>query len=261
MDTLLQDVRSGIRQLARQPGSSAVAILTLALGIGVSTAFFSVIDATMLRPLPFPDPEQLVSVGAEEIGPDGESSRPAPSMEDMRTAQQATDVFSHVAGEGGAFRGRIADGERPERLDVPYYTEDFLPMHGVVPILGRGISRADTEPGAPLVAILGYGYWQSRFGGRPDVLGETIRLDEDVATIVGVLPAWFNPGTPLVTPLQIPLKEFTRRGTGRVSIYARLQPGVTIEAARERLTPRLRGVSGRDGDTNYQVRAQIESRL
>jgi putative ABC transport system permease protein len=134
-------------------------------------------------------------------------------------------------------------------------------MHGVVPILGRGISRADTEPGAPLVAILGYGYWQSRFGGRIDVLGETIRLGEDVATIVGVLPAWFNPETPLVTPLRIPAKEFTRRGTGRVSIYARLQPGMTIEAARERLAPRLRGVSGRDGDTSYQVRAHIESRL
>ena len=79
MDTLFQDVRSGIRQLGSQPGSSSVAILTIALAIGVSTAFFSVIDATMLRPLPYPDPEQLVYMLVEEVGPSGESSRPSPS--------------------------------------------------------------------------------------------------------------------------------------------------------------------------------------
>src|SRR3972149_432495 len=98
MDTVLQDVRFGIRQLARQPGSSTVAVLTLALGIGVSTAIFSVIDATMLRPLPYPDPEQLVTVGPEIAQPDGRTSRPTASMEDMRAWQASTDVFSMVAG-------------------------------------------------------------------------------------------------------------------------------------------------------------------
>ena len=261
MDALLQDIRYGIRQLLRQPGSSAVAIITLALGIGVSTAIFSVIDATMLRPLPYPDPEQLVRVGVEIVQPGGRSSRPTPSMEDMRASQAATDVFSAVAGMGSAFRGRIADGPEPERLRVAHYTEDYLPMHGVAPVLGRGIAREDTEPGAPLVALLGYGYWQSRFGGRDDVIGETVRLDEDVATIVGVLPAWFNPETPLVTPLQIPVKEFSHRGTGRVSVYARLQPGVTIEAARERLSPRMAGVAPLPDGSRREVRARVESRL
>jgi predicted permease len=260
MDTLFQDLRYGIRQLGRQPGSTAIATLTLALGIGVSTAVLSVIDATMLRPLPYPEPGQLVEVGVEIVRPGARSSRPTPSMEDMRAWQTSTDVFSAVAGAGSAFRGRIADGPQPERLRVAHYTEDYLSMHGVTPIIGRGISRDDTEPGAPLVALLGFGYWQSRFGGRPDLTGETIRLDDDVATIVGVLPAWFDSTTPVVTPLQIPVQQFSRRGTGRVSVYARLQPGITVDMAQDRLSARMADESRPDG-TVREVRANVESRL
>jgi putative ABC transport system permease protein len=257
---LSQDIRFGVRQLVRQPGASLVALLTLALGIGVSTAIFSVIDATMLRPLPYPDPEQLVTVGADEVGADGRVSRPTPSMEDLRRWQQATDVFSLVAGAGQAFRGRIADGPEPERLRVAHYTEDYLSMHGVSLILGRGFTREDTEPGAPLVALLGYGYWQSRFGGRSDVLGETIRLDEDVAMIVGVMPAWFSRTTPIATPLQIPANMHSRRGTGRLSVYGRLQPGITVEQAAERLSAQMPPVESRDG-TLRDARARVTSRL
>ncbi|HEY0873067.1 MAG TPA: ABC transporter permease [Vicinamibacterales bacterium] len=260
MNGLSHDIRFGVRQLVRQPGASLVALLTLALGIGVSTAIFSVIDSTILRPLPYPNPEQLVMVGAEEMGGDGRASRPTPSMEDLRRWQDASDVFSLVAGAGQAFRGRIADGPEPERLRVAHYTEDYLSMHGVSPILGRGFTREDTEPGAPLVALLGYGYWQSRFGGRTGVLGETVRLDEEVATIVGVMPAWFSPTTPMATPLQIPTNMFSRRGTGRLSVYARLQPGVTVEQAAERLSARMPPVESRDG-TLREVRAYVTSRL
>lgn len=260
MDALFQDSRYGIRQLVRQPGSAIVATLTLALGIGVSTAIFSVIDATMLRPLPYPEPQQLVTVGPEIVQPDGRTSRPTPSMEDLRAWQASTDVFSAVAGAGGAFRGRISDGPEPERLRVEHYTKEYLPMHGVTPVLGRGFTRDDTEPGAPIVAFLGYGYWQSRFGGRQDVIGDTVRLDGDVATIIGVLPAWFNPATPVATPLQIPMQDFSRRGTGRVSVYGRLQPGITIDQARERLSQRMEGMTLRDGSVR-QVRVGVDSRL
>jgi len=260
MDALIQDLRYGIRQLFRQRGSSIVAVLTLALGIGVSTAIFSVIDATMLRPLPYPHPEQLVTVGVEEVQPDGEIVRPASSMEDMRAWQAAQDVFSAVAGVGSAFRGRIADGPEPERIEVQHFTEDYLSMHGVTPSIGRGFSREDTNPGSAPVALLGYGYWQSRFGGRADVIGETIRLDADIATIVGVLPAWFNATTPLATPLQIPSNEFSRRGTGRVEVYARLRPDVTIEQARDRLSARMGGLTRADGRVR-EVRAVVTSRL
>jgi putative ABC transport system permease protein len=260
MDALIQDVRYGVRQLFRQRGSSLVAIVTLALGIGLSTAIVSVIDATMLRPLPYPDPEQLVSVGVEEARPNGQWGRPTASMEDMRAWQQVTDVVSQVAGWGSAFRGRIADGPEPERLRVAHFTEDYLAMHGVTPIFGRGFTRADTEYGAPLVALLGYGYWQSRFGGKADVIGQTVRLEDDVATIVGVLPAWFNAATPLSTPLQIDPKSFARRGTGSVSVYARLRPGVSLEQAHAQLTARTVQSSGRDGVAR-EARAYVTSRL
>ncbi len=231
MDALINDVRYGIGQLFRQRGSSIVSVLTLALGIGASTAIFSVIDATMLRPLPYPHPEQLVRVDVEEVQPDGQAERPSASMEDMRAWQMADDVFAAVAAEGAAFRGRIADGPAPQRIEVQHFTEDYLSMHGVTPLIGRGFTRDETTAGSPLVAMLGYGYWQSRYAGRPDVLGETIRLDADIATIVGVLPRWFNATTPIAIPLQIPAQDFPRRGTGRVTVHARLHPDVTIEQA------------------------------
>jgi hypothetical protein len=171
MGTLTRDIRYGIHQLSKERGSSMVAVLTLALGIGVSTALFSVIDATLLRPLPYPQPEQLVTIGVELVQDDGRTSRPTVSMEDVRAWQAATDVFSAVAGTGSAFRGRIADGIEPARLQVAHYTEDYLPMHGVTPILGRGFVRGDTgraARGAPRLRLLAEPLlWTGRRHRRP----------------------------------------------------------------------------------------------
>lgn len=238
MDTLLLDIRYGVRQLFKQRGSSIVAILTLALGMGASTAIFSVVHATMLRPLPYPNPEQLVDIMPEVTERDQRYTL-APSMADMRDWQAASDIFSIVAGSGSAFRGRITDGTAPERIQVRHFTEDYLSMHGVVPVLGRGFTREDTRPGSGLVALLGYGYWQSRYAGRIDVIGQTIRLDDENATIVGVLPVWFHALTPLATPLRVAPNMFARRGSGAVYVEARLRPDVTIEQARERLAARM----------------------
>jgi len=260
MDALTQDIRYGIRQLLRQRGSSIVAVLTLALGIGASTAIFSVVDAAMLRPLPYPNPEQLVSLGIEEVQPDGDVRRPTAAMADARLWEQSTDVLSAVAAYGSAFRGRIIDGPEPERIQVLQFTESYLSMHGVAPIIGRDFTPADMEVGAPNVALLGYGYWQSRFGGRRDVIGETIRLSDGPATIIGVLPAWFNADTPISRPLRIPADEFARRGTGRVSVYGRLQPGISVEQAAERLSARMPNESRPDGSIR-EVRARVDSRL
>ena len=236
MDALIQDVRYGIRQLFRYRGSSLVAVLTLALGIGVSTAIFSVIDATMLRPLPYPDPEQLVTFASEEVQPDG---RCVPVTVDGGHAHLAGGRrrLLAVAGWGGGSRGRIADGPEPERIGSA--------LHRGLPADAR--RHADPRPRISCARTPNrrraarraarYGYWQSRYAGRPDVMGETIRLDADVATIVGVLPAWFNATTPFSMPLRIPPKEFARRGTGRVSIYGRLRPDVTVEQA-ARVCPR-----------------------
>jgi predicted permease len=261
MDGFLQDMRFGVRQLLRQRGSSLVAVITLALGIGVSTAIFSIIDATMLRPLPYPNPEQLVTVNPEETMPDGRVSRATPSMEDMRTWQKSDDVFSQVAGYGSAFRGRVVEGETPERIEVAHYTEDYLPMHGVTPLIGRNFTKEETDPGSQLVALLGYGYWKSRYSGRQDIVGQTVRFDTEVATIIGVLPPWFNAKTPVVLPLRIPLAEYSRRGTGRVSVYARLRPDITIDQAKERLSARMPIRALPNGQQTSNPRVAISSRL
>ena len=260
MQALLPDVRYAIRRLLRQRGTSIVEALTLALGIGASTAIFSVVDAAMLRPLPYPDPEQLVRINVEITRPDGRASLPTPSMADMRLWQQADAVFSAVAGWGSAFRGRIVDGPEPARIEVGQFTEAYLSMHGVTPLLGRDFTREDTEPGAPAVALLGYGYWQSRYAGRRDVIGETIRLDDGAATIVGVLPASFSADTPVSRPLQIPTDEVTRRGTGRVTVYARLRPGVSVDRAAAELSARMAGQPLPDG-SDRPARAVVDSRL
>ncbi|HQX80800.1 MAG TPA: ABC transporter permease [Vicinamibacterales bacterium] len=262
MDALTQDLRYGFRQLLRQGGSSLIAIVTLALGIGVSTAIFSVIDATMLRPLPFPDPEQLVSLNPEELMPDGKVSRGTPSMADMRLWQKSDDVFQHVATLGSAFRGRIVEGAEPERIQVSHFTEDYLPMHGITPLIGRNFSREETAPGAPLVALLGYGYWQRRYAGRENVIGETVRFDTEVATIIGVLPPWFNATTPVSVPTRVPLDMYSRRGTGSLtgSVYARLRPGITIEQARERISARMERRTLPDGKQTTST-VTIQSRL
>ncbi|HZL95134.1 MAG TPA: ABC transporter permease, partial [Vicinamibacterales bacterium] len=231
MSTFLQDVRYGGRQLLRRKGSSLLAILTLALGVGASAAIFSVVDSTMLRPLPYPNPEQLVSLAITEPRPNGKTSTVGPSMDDLLFLRQATDLFSFVEGFGSAFNGHIAGGAEPERLDTVHFTEGYLAMHGVRPLIGRDFTAADTTRGAPLVALLGYGYWQSRLAGR-DVIGETIRLNDEVATIIGVLPRTFNPNTPVSLPLVMSANEMGRRGSGsRLGVVARLQPGVSIDAA------------------------------
>ena len=260
MEVLLQDVRYAIRRLLRQRGSSIVGALTLALGIGASTAIFSVVDAAMLRPLPYPSPEQLVTVNVEITRPDGSTSRPTTSMADMRLWQQADAVFSAVAGRGSAFRGQIVEGPEPARIQVSRFTESYLSMHGVTPLLGRDFTREDTEFGAPAVVLLGYGFWQSRYAGRPEVIGETIRLDDDVATIIGVLPASFAADVPVARPLQVPPEEVPRRGTGRVSVYGRLRPGLTVDQAGADLSARMASAPLPDGSA-MPVRVIVSSRL
>ncbi|MDP3719651.1 MAG: ABC transporter permease [Acidobacteriota bacterium] len=261
MEALWQDIRYGIRQLLRERGSSIVAVLTLALGIGAATAIVSVIDAAMLRPLPYPDPERLVSVEVEVAQRDGQVFSPSPAMADVRLYQEAGDIFAQVAGWGSEFRGRIVDGPEPERVQVSRFTEDYLSIHGVAPLLGRDFTLEDTQFGAPAVALLGYDYWQSRYGGRREVVGETIRLDDGVVTIVGVLPASFNAKVPLARPLQVPLAEMAMRGSGRLSVMARLQNGVTPAQAGERLLARVSGASPDPDLHGTPVRVVVSSEL
>ena len=257
METVLQDVRYGVRLLLAHRAFSTVAILTLAVGIGASTALFSVIDAALLRPLPYPHPEQLVKIMVRETR-NGESSSYSPSMADIRTWRDSGGVFAHVgAGRVTGFLPLIVEAGEPERLIVGDVSEDFLDVYGVRPLLGRGIQLEDTREGAPLVALLGHGYWQSRFGGTPGVVGRVVRIAGKPATIVGVLPAGFYRETAVWLPRQVPASRLNSRGSGTPGL-GRLSAGVAIVQAERALTNLSRGIGSAAGYTT-DVRVSLTS--
>ena len=202
METMLQDVKYPLSQLGRQPSFSILAGLTLALGIGVSTALFSVIDAALLRPLPYSHPAELVTLDVEETGK-GEPSRYGPSMDDIRTWRTLRTIISHAGmGRVSGLDPLIVDTGTPQRLTVASASEGFLETYGITPILGRSIQADDTREGAPAVSLLGHAYWQREFGGDPNALGRTIRIQNKPVTIVGVLPAGFFSDTAIWRAMQ-----------------------------------------------------------
>ena len=239
METVLQDVRYSLRLLRRERAFATVALLTLALGIGASTSIFSVIDAALLRPLPYPHPEQLVDVLVDVPGPDGDRMRLSPSLADVRTWLADSRILSDVAISRDAFFKPIVDGPVPERLAIRHVTEAYLRLYGVAPIIGRGFNVDDTLPGAPAVALVGHSYWQTRFGGSDDVLGKTLRFEDGPAIIVGVLPSGFQ----RTTAIWRPFREQANRGSG-ADVVARLAPGTSMAQARAALNQHAGQVRG-----------------
>jgi putative ABC transport system permease protein len=258
METMLQDVKYAFRQLGQHPSFTIVAGLTLALGIGVSTALFSVIDAALLRPLPYSHPEELVTLDVEEASQSGEPERYAPSMADIRAWRTLTTIISHAGmGRVSGFVPLIVETASPQRVTVAEASEDFLETYGIVPILGRGIHLDDTREGAPVVALLGHAYWQREFGGDPHVLGRDIRIQNRPVTIVGVLPTGFYHETAVWQSKQFSPVMFDRRGSG-TPVIARLRPGVTPVQAKTALNA-VTPPSTMTGPTPVPVRLVIES--
>ncbi|MBS1854602.1 MAG: ABC transporter permease [Acidobacteria bacterium] len=236
MGSPVQDVRYGIRVLAGNPGFAAVAVLTLALGIGASTAIFSLVDAVLLRPLPYSDPGQLVGLGQwrnqKGVGY-VQTGVSAPNIADIAK----TGVFRYVAYYRWAGLN-ITEGNRPETVDAVRASAELLPMFGIRPIMGRYLAPAEMEEGRDQVAVIGHRLWQMRYGSDPDILGRTIDLDRRRYTIVGVMPASFrftwDQEMDVFVPLVLSADERgeTGRGTSRdLQTQARLSAGVSVEQA------------------------------
>ncbi|MDQ3258103.1 MAG: ABC transporter permease, partial [Acidobacteriota bacterium] len=190
MQTLWQDLRYGVRMLAKKPGFTAIAVLTLALGIGANTAIFSVVDAVMLRPLPFRDPERLVVVQQAKEGETGGVSYP--NLLDWR---EGNTVFESIA----VFNPTtltLTGADDAVRLRGAVASADLFPMLGVTPILGRTFlpeeDRLGGGSGGIRPVVLSYGLWQRRFNADRDALGKTITLDDTAFTVIGVMPEDFK---------------------------------------------------------------------
>ncbi len=232
-----RDLRFATRQMLRSPGFSAVAILTLALGIGANAAIFSLVNAIILRPLPYPSPDQLVGLG-QWRNQQGEgyvqTGVSAPNIVDI--ARQK-NIFQQVGYYrwGGA---NITEGNRPESIDGIKTSVDLLPMFGIQPLMGRFFIPAEMQPGHDQVVILGHDLWQTRYGADPAILGKTIDLDQKPYTIIGVMPARFrftwDQKIDAFVPLALSPAELSEagRGTSRdLQAQARLQPGVAVKQA------------------------------
>ena len=231
MTTMLQDLRFVLRQLRRAPGFAAVAILTLALAVGISTSVFSVIDATVLRPLPYTDPDRIVML--QTYSPEG-YGQPAswPQYLDWR---HGNATLSALAGfEPEAANLQTSTGTASP-VHVVYGTDNFFDVFAVHPLLGRTFSPGEDQPGKNDVAVLSYELWQGSFGGRKDIVGSTIKLDGTVNTVVGVMPAGFrfplSTAGALYRPFHIAPTRVSARGSHWIPTIARLKPGISLDRA------------------------------
>src|SRR5437773_9241475 len=232
----MNDLKFAFRQLLKNPGFTAVAVLTLALGIGANTAIFSVVNAVLLRPLPYPKPGQLVQLRADRPGSPSTFIGSATFVEVKAQSQS----LARIAAYSGGDMTRTGAGPA-ERIVSGAVTADFFPLLGVQPAVGRNFTREEDTPNGPKAAILGHGLWQSRFGGDPGVLGRTITLNQQSYTVVGILPARFQypERFQLWTPLALGEMggTFVMHGEGMMLLkaIARLKPRATLKQAQAEL--------------------------
>ena len=229
-DEMFQDLRYGARMLLKHPGFTTIAVLTLALGIGANTAIFSVVNALMLRPLPYADPDRLVWV--EEAS---QTHPPSPAWGGhFLDWQERSETLEAIAQVEGATRTLTSAGEA-ERVDVGTISASLLPLLGVQLSIGRNFAESEDRPRAQRVAILNHALWQSRYDADPDIVGKSITLDDAIFTVIGVLPPdfkfinQFDVFVPLALDAQ---QELAGQSRSYQSTIARLKPGVSREQAR-----------------------------
>jgi len=230
ISSMLQDLKYAFRSLARAPGFTFVAMLTLALGIGATTAIFSVVNAVVLRPLPYPEPERLVRIFQTDRG-GGRHSTSDPNFLDFREQNRTFEDLATISLDN--LQATLLGAKEPERLSSASATGSLFTILGVDPVLGRNFSAEEERPGGdPNVVLMSHELWQRRFGGDAGIVGTKLNLDGEPWTVVGVLPASFDFFThPDVWLPFIPDPEFPR-GDHRIEAFGRLLPGVSLERAR-----------------------------
>jgi len=237
LEQLAQDVKYGCRVMRRSPGFTLVVVMTLALGIGANVAIFSVVRGVLLRPLPYGHPDGLVFLW--DRYPNGTSDLAAFSPPDFKDLRLRTTLFEGFAAASGSTSGTTAtllENGQPQKVDLVRTTANFFSLLGVEPLLGRTFTAEDDAINGPHVTLLSYGFWQSKFGGDPNVVGRTLRINDQDYVAVGVLPRTFQLLLPaeafqvrsadIWMPSQMNYDAFSR-DQQFLSVIARLKPGVT----------------------------------
>jgi putative ABC transport system permease protein len=234
-ESFAQDLRYAVRGMIRNPMFTLTAVFAAALGIGSTTAVFSVVDRILFRSLPYPGDDRLVSVGAIAPLDTNEFETPDAYFDWRKQQTPFESITSFTAGVTDCDLTQ----ENPLRLGCAQVEANFLPVLGVSPLLGRNFTPEEDRRNAPKVALMSYGLWRSRFGRDPNIVGKVISLDGQLVTITGVLPADFEMPTLANADLLIPeaLNEATEHASRLLRLFARLKPGVTIERARAAMQP------------------------
>jgi predicted permease len=238
LETVIKDARFAVHLLQRRRIYSAAAILTLALGIGLTTSLISIVDAAWLRPLPFPSPDRLVDVQLITDAPGPAPDINSPSLDDVRLLRAGSTVLD-AAGQWHPFEDRaVLDDGQPERVSVLTMSEGYADVYGVPPVLGRTFTEADNREGAAPVTVLGHAFWQRRFAADPGVIGRSLMVGSTAMTVVGVLPPVLHRTAHIWVPdTRDELRP--RRNTG-ADTYARLRAGVPLAEAEAALTAQAR---------------------
>src|SRR4026209_5303 len=234
MTSLSQDVRYSLRMLLKNKGFTVVAVLTLALGIGINTAMFSVLNTFLFGSLPYPQSERLVRVWRTSP----HSQTWPHSAANFFDQHDQNTVFEKMAAYNFVGRNLTENSQTAERLLSLAATADFFPMMGVAPSHGRVFKPEEFEPGADNVVVLSDRFWSRRFGSDPSIVGRTIQLDGKTVEIVGVMPPGFE--HPILwgrmdiwQPLAFTKERKANRGNNYLSAFGRLKPGVSIEQAEQ----------------------------
>src|SRR5262245_40506909 len=247
-DDMIQDLRFGVRMLWKNPGFTLVAVLTLSLGIGANSSIFSVVNAVLLRPLPFREPERLIWFWG--VQPQLSQGMHAPA--DFLDFQAQNSSFEQLAAFRNLSFTLTGDGQ-PERIDGRIVSANYFALLGVSASRGRCFAPEDGRAGSARAALLSYGFWQRRFGGMPQVIGRTLTLNGDSATVIGIMPPdfketdvelWLNPYQ-VVPDLATGSREniASMRNQNYLRIIGRLKPGVELPQAQadiNAITARLR---------------------
>jgi putative ABC transport system permease protein len=245
--------------LLKQPGFTLLAVLSLALGIGANTALFSVVNAVLLRPLPFHEPDRLVMIWEDATFIGFPQDTPAPGNYADWKAQSQT--FADMAARDNRSFNLTGDGE-PEKLQAYGVTANFFPLLGVKPALGRNFSADEDQPGANKVAIISHSFWQKRYGGDVGILNRGILLNDEKYTVIGVMPANFQFGADYIklwTPIAFTLQELANHGDHYLNVVGRLKPGVTLGQANADIKAIMKSIGEKFPDQAGRLGANVVS--